>query len=63
MKADGGTGELIFEHLDLASLHAVKAFADIVLNAESRLDLLINNAGIMIHRNQKRRMVLKFNSA
>lgn len=48
MKADGGTGELIFEHLDLASLHAVKAFADIVLKAESRLDLLINNAGIMI---------------
>lgn len=48
MKAEGGKGELIFEHLDLASLHAVKAFADIVLNAESRLDLLINNAGIMI---------------
>jgi NAD(P)-dependent dehydrogenase (short-subunit alcohol dehydrogenase family) len=28
--------------------YAVKAFADIVLNVESRLDLLINNAGIMI---------------
>lgn len=48
MKADGGTGELVYEHLDLASLHSVKAFADIVLNAESRLYLLINNAGIMI---------------
>jgi NAD(P)-dependent dehydrogenase (short-subunit alcohol dehydrogenase family) len=48
IKADGGTGELVYEHLDLASLHAVKAFADKILKAESRLDLLINNAGIMI---------------
>lgn len=48
MKADGGTGELVYEHLDLASLHSVKAFADKVIQAESSLDLLINNAGIMI---------------
>jgi len=48
MKADGGTGELVYEQLDLASLHSVKAFADNVIKAESRLDLLINNAGIMI---------------
>jgi len=48
MKADGGTGELVYEHLDLSSLHSVKAFADNVIKAESRLDLLINNAGIMI---------------
>ena len=48
MKADGGTGELVYEQLDLASLRSVKAFADNVIKAESRLDLLINNAGIMI---------------
>jgi len=48
MKAEVGSGELIYEHLDLASLHSVKDFADNIINAESRLDLLINNAGIMI---------------
>lgn len=48
MKSDGGTGELIFEELDLASLSSVKTFADNIIKAESRLDLLINNAGIMI---------------
>ena len=48
MKADGGTGELVYEHLDLSSLASVKAFADNVIKAESKLDLLINNAGIMI---------------
>ncbi|MEM1326876.1 MAG: SDR family NAD(P)-dependent oxidoreductase [Bacteroidota bacterium] len=48
MKAQDGAGELIFGHLDLASLRSVKAFAENVLVAESRLDLLVNNAGIMI---------------
>jgi len=48
MMADGGLGELVYEQLDLASLHSVKTFADNVIKAESRLDLLINNAGIMI---------------
>jgi NAD(P)-dependent dehydrogenase (short-subunit alcohol dehydrogenase family) len=48
MKAQGGTGELVYQNLDLASLHSVKAFADTILKAETRLDLLINNAGIMI---------------
>jgi NAD(P)-dependent dehydrogenase (short-subunit alcohol dehydrogenase family) len=48
MKADGRTGELVYEYLDLASLRSVKAFAENVIKAESSLDLLINNAGIMI---------------
>ncbi len=48
MEADGGTGELVYEHLDLASLNSVKAFADKVIQAETSLDLLVNNAGIMI---------------
>jgi NAD(P)-dependent dehydrogenase (short-subunit alcohol dehydrogenase family) len=34
--------------LDLASLSSVKAFAENVIATESRLDFLINNAGIMI---------------
>lgn len=48
MEAEGGTGELVYEHLDLASLRSVKIFADNLLEAESSLDLLINNAGVMI---------------
>ncbi len=48
MKAQGGTGELVFGQLDLGSLSAVKEFSNKVLETESRLDLLINNAGIMI---------------
>ena len=48
MEADGGTGELVYEHLDLASLRSVKSFAENVITAESSLDLLVNNAGIMI---------------
>ncbi len=48
MKGKGGTGELIYGHLDLASLRSVKDFSEKVLETESRLDLLINNAGVMI---------------
>jgi NAD(P)-dependent dehydrogenase (short-subunit alcohol dehydrogenase family) len=48
MKAEGGTGELVYGHLDLASLSSVKAFAENVKATESQLDFLINNAGIMI---------------
>lgn len=48
MEAEGGTGELVYKHLDLASLNSVKTFADQVTKAELSLDLLINNAGIMI---------------
>ncbi len=48
MKSQGGTGELIYGHLDLSRLSSVKAFTDKVLKNESRLDLLVNNAGIMI---------------
>ena len=48
MKAQGGTGELVYGHLDLANLSSVKEFSNQILGAESRLDLLINNAGIMI---------------
>ncbi len=48
MKAQNGSGELVFSHLDLASLNSVRHFSESVLEKESKLDLLINNAGVMI---------------
>ncbi len=48
MTAEGGTGELVYGHLDLANLESVKEFSQQVINTESRLDWLVNNAGIMI---------------
>ena len=48
MKTQGGAGELAYCHLDLASLSSVEKFSNKVLETESRLDLLVNNAGIMI---------------
>lgn len=48
MKTTSDGGELIFGHLDLSSLNAVKEFADKVIETEEKLDFLINNAGIMI---------------
>jgi NAD(P)-dependent dehydrogenase (short-subunit alcohol dehydrogenase family) len=48
IKAVSSGGELIYGHLDLASLSAVKEFADKIIATENRLDLLINNAGVMI---------------
>ncbi|XP_055361819.1 retinol dehydrogenase 11-like isoform X2 [Betta splendens] len=41
-----GTQQVIFMHLDLASLKSVRCFAETFLRTESRLDLLINNAGL-----------------
>jgi len=48
MKAQVGSGKLVYGHLDLANLASVKEFADMIVKSESRLDLLINNAGVMI---------------
>ncbi|MFK7808700.1 MAG: oxidoreductase [Saprospiraceae bacterium] len=48
MKAQEGTGELVYGHLDLSSLSSVKEFSNKILETESRLDFLINNAGVMI---------------
>lgn len=48
MKSISDGGELIYVHLDLSSLNSVKEFADKVNKTEPRLDLLVNNAGIMI---------------
>lgn len=48
MKAISSGGELVYSRLDLASLSSVKEFAEKVIASESRLDLLVNNAGVMI---------------
>lgn len=48
MQSQGGSGELVFGQLDLSSLRSVKAFTDNILKKETRLDLLVNNAGVMI---------------
>lgn len=48
MKAISSGGELIYAHLDLASLSSIKVFAEKVIATENRLDLLVNNAGVMI---------------
>jgi NAD(P)-dependent dehydrogenase (short-subunit alcohol dehydrogenase family) len=47
-KAEGiPTGKIVYLPLDLASLSSVAKAAELVLKDNARLDLLINNAGIM----------------
>ncbi|XP_030632340.1 dehydrogenase/reductase SDR family member 13a.3 [Chanos chanos] len=42
-----GNNEVLYMHLDLSSLKSVRAFSETFLKTEPRLDLLINNAGMM----------------
>ncbi|XP_051255049.1 dehydrogenase/reductase SDR family member 13 [Dicentrarchus labrax] len=42
-----GNNQVILMQLDLASLQSVRSFAENFLRSESRLDLLINNAGLL----------------
>ncbi len=48
VQATGKGGELVYGHLDLCNLNSVKAFTGKIIADEPRLDLLINNAGVMI---------------
>ncbi|XP_058503989.1 retinol dehydrogenase 13 [Solea solea] len=43
-----GNGNVVIRHLDLASLYSVRHFAKDFLDSEDRLDVLINNAGVMM---------------
>ncbi|XP_019719236.1 retinol dehydrogenase 13 [Hippocampus comes] len=43
-----GNGNVVVRHLDLASLYSVRQFAKDFLDSEDRLDILINNAGVMM---------------
>lgn len=45
-----GSDDVLFMELDLGSLKSVRAFAETFLKSESRLDLLINNAGMFLRR-------------
>jgi NAD(P)-dependent dehydrogenase (short-subunit alcohol dehydrogenase family) len=48
IKAEQPAAEVAVGNLDLSSLASVRAFADDFLKQNDRLDLLINNAGVMI---------------
>lgn len=41
-------GEVTIKQLDLMSLESVRNCADEILKTEERIDLLINNAGVMV---------------
>uniref|UniRef100_A0A665SZV9 Si:dkey-23o4.6 n=2 Tax=Echeneis naucrates TaxID=173247 RepID=A0A665SZV9_ECHNA len=43
-----GNGNVVIRHLDLASVYSVRQFAKDFLETEDRLDVLINNAGVMM---------------
>ncbi|XP_064250923.1 flotillin-2 isoform X3 [Passer domesticus] len=45
IRRESGNNEVLFMHLDLASLRSVRAFASTFLRQEPQLHLLINNAG------------------
>ena len=43
------SGHLVIRQLDLSSLASIRAFAEKIKEEESRLDVLINNAGQFSH--------------
>ncbi|XP_056900309.1 retinol dehydrogenase 13 [Takifugu flavidus] len=43
-----GNGNVVVRHLDLASLYSIRQFTKEFLETEERLDILINNAGVMM---------------
>ncbi|XP_028840332.1 dehydrogenase/reductase SDR family member 13-like [Denticeps clupeoides] len=47
IKKETGSSEVVYMHLDLGSLKSVRSFAETFLKTETRLDLLINNAGLV----------------
>ncbi|XP_029302883.1 dehydrogenase/reductase SDR family member 13-like isoform X2 [Cottoperca gobio] len=47
IRRESGNHQVVFMQLDLGSLKSVCSFAKIFLKTEPRLDILINNAGVM----------------
>ncbi|XP_018604205.1 dehydrogenase/reductase SDR family member 13-like [Scleropages formosus] len=45
---ESGNNQVVYMQLDLASLQSVRSFAKTFLKQESRLDILINNAGLHV---------------
>jgi retinol dehydrogenase-13 len=48
VKKRSGNNNVVFVQLDLGSLASVRAFAAKILEDEPRIDILINNAGVMM---------------
>ena len=48
-----GNGALLFEQCDLSSMESVRKCADRLLNSLEKIDILINNAGILWDRGRK----------
>ncbi|XP_069022627.1 dehydrogenase/reductase SDR family member 13-like isoform X1 [Embiotoca jacksoni] len=47
IRRESGNNQVVFMQLDLASLKSVRSFAATFLKTEPRLDILINNAGVV----------------
>uniref|UniRef100_A0A8D0B0T8 Dehydrogenase/reductase 13 n=1 Tax=Salvator merianae TaxID=96440 RepID=A0A8D0B0T8_SALMN len=47
IRRESGNNGVLFMNLNLASLKSVRAFAEVFLKSEPRLDILINNAGVL----------------
>ncbi|XP_041963578.1 retinol dehydrogenase 12 [Alosa sapidissima] len=48
IRTSTGNGNVVVRHLDLASLYSVRQFSKEFIATEERLDILINNAGVMM---------------
>ena len=53
IRRESGNSDVHFRKLDLASFESIRNFAKEVLSEESRIDILINNAGVMYCAYQK----------
>ncbi|XP_033844262.1 dehydrogenase/reductase SDR family member 13-like [Periophthalmus magnuspinnatus] len=47
IQQETGNSDLVYRHLDLASLKSVRNFAENLLKTEPHIDILINNAGLV----------------
>ena len=47
IRKETGNGNIFVEELDLASMQSIRRFADRVNANEERIDVLLNNAGII----------------
>ncbi|XP_041850552.1 dehydrogenase/reductase SDR family member 13-like [Melanotaenia boesemani] len=47
IRRESGNNQVVFMELDLSSLKSVRRFAETFLRTEPRLDILINNAGVI----------------
>ncbi|XP_074536261.1 dehydrogenase/reductase SDR family member 13-like [Halichoeres trimaculatus] len=47
IRRESGNSQVVFMQLDLASFKSIRNFAETFLKTEPRLDILINNAGVM----------------